>query len=258
MPTVSRRSKEKALPERLPGPVTAALRLVSARQRPPFRAALLLWPAIPALFLIRAAMHRKLGVYADGVLGFDAALCLIACLTVTPFITVTRMKITDLRRWYGIWVFVLGAAGVAVHLLATPGGIAQRVAGNATDWSGTLIVVLLFPMTATSATVAQKLLGPEWKRWQRNLMWSVCFLVAGHFVLLHAWLVLAAYSGCTLPAILLRNQGVRKSIKTWRTGGYSTGGWWTGLAIIGALVLAGLIILITEEVSVIAHAASLT
>jgi len=218
---------------------------------------LLVWPALPVLFLIRAALHRKLGVYADSVLGFDATLCLIACLAVTPFITVARLKIAKLRRWYGVWVFVLGAAGLVVHLLSA-GSIAQRVAGNATDWSGTLIVVLLFPMTVTSAAFAQKLLGPEWKRWQRNLMWTVCVLLAGHFVVLHAWTTTLAYSWCVLPAVLLRNSRLRKSIKTWRTGGYSTGGWWTALAILGPLALAGFVVLMAEEVSVIARAITLT
>ena len=249
--------RETASSGRFTGPVTAAFRAIGARQHPVVHAVLLTWPAVPVLLLFRAALHGRLAVYADSVLGFDAVLCLITCLAVTPFITVARLKITKLRQWYGVWVFALSAAGLAVHLLQA-GSLALRVAGSAVDWTGTLAVVLLFPMAVTSAVLAQKLLGPEWKRWQRNLMWTVCAVIAGHFVLLHAWLTVIAYGECILPAILLRNSRVRKSVRSWRAGGYSTGGWWTALAVISPLALSGLVILVAEEVSVIASAVTLT
>ena len=239
------------------GPVTAALKAIGNYQRLPVRIALVMWPAIPVLCLIRAGVAGKLTVYADSVLGFDATLCLVACLAVTPFITVARLKIAKLRQWYGVWVFVLGAAGLAVHL-ASAGSPAQHAAGDAVNWTGTLIVVLLLPMTVTSTVLSQKLLGPEWKRWQRNLMWAVCVIVGAHFLFLHAWPVTVAYGACILPAVLLRTPRARKAIKTWRSGGYSSGGWWTALAVIGPIALAGLAILTAEEVGVIVRAITLT
>jgi DMSO/TMAO reductase YedYZ heme-binding membrane subunit len=225
--------------------------------------ALRVWPLVPMLFLLRPIVAGRLLDYADAVIGFDATLCLIACLAVTPFITVARLKITKLRWWYGLWVFVLGAAGLAIHLAYPPvtpypsASMADRAAGSAVDWTGLLIVVLLLPMAATSSAVAQKALGPEWKRWQRSLMWIVWAIVGLHLASMHAWVITAAYGGATLPAVLLRRPRVRRSIKNWRAGGYSTGGWWAALGIIGSVALVGVLIIGGEEVREVARAVTL-
>ncbi len=239
------------------GPVTAGLRIAQAPISRPWYAVACAWPLLPALFLIWPAIHGHLVLYADGVLGFDATLCLIACLAVTPLITITRTKITGLRWWFGLWVFVLGAAALAIHLAYPPVTgmpLTTRAAGTAVDWTGLLIVVLLLPMAATSSTAAQKMLGPEWKRWQRGLIWAVWLVIAIHFALLHAWLILIAYAGSTLPAILLRSGRVRRSIRTWRGGGYSTGGWWLALAVLGVVAAAGFLILMEEELIALVNA----
>jgi len=207
------------------------------------------WPAVFALVLARPALHGALTAYADPVLGFDAVLCLLACLAVTPVITVTRSAVTRLRWWYGNWVFALGAAGLALHLAAGSGSAAARTAGTAVDWTGTVIVVLLAPMAATSSAAAQKLLGPEWKRWQRWGVWAVWVLVGAHLALIRAWLVLGAYLAVSAPAIAVRQPPVRKAVKAWRAGGYSTGEWWFALTVGVVLAAAGATVLVSEEVS---------
>ena len=211
------------------------------------------WPAVPGLFLLWPAYHGKVMDYADAVLGFDAVLALVACLAVTPVITVAKMPIAKLRWWYGNWVFVLGAAAVALHVSYPPGSVGFRAAGNSVDWSGTLIVALLLPMAATSSVVAQKLLGPEWKRWQRWLVWVVWACVGFHLYLLHDWLPLSAFGAATLPAVLVRQSAVRKGIKKWRAAGYSTGGWWAVLAVLVLLAATGIGVLLAAEVAAVAR-----
>lgn len=240
-----------------PGPVTAANKVMSAVAVPRRRAsavALRAWPAVPALALLWPAYHGLLTAYADPVLGYDALLCMVACLAVTPVITVARTPVSRLRWWYGNWVFVLGAAGLAVHLAYPPGSLASRAAGTSVVWTGTLIIVLLLPMAATSTVAAQKLLGPEWKRWQRVLVWVTWAVIGLHLGVMHSWPALGAYGGATLPAVLVRRPRVRKSIKSWRAGGYSTGGWWAALAAFTAVALAGVAVLVTREVAAVARA----
>lgn len=210
------------------------------------------WPVLPVLSLIYPAVHGHIMTHADDVIGYDAILCLLACLAVTPVITVAKAPIAKLRWWYGNWVFILGAAGLALHLIYSPGSVAYRSSGNAVDWSGTFIVVLLLPMAATSAAAAQKLLGPEWKRWQRGLVWFVWVTVAFHLLIMHSWQVLSAYLLASLPAVIIRQRRVRKSIRSWRANGYSTGTWWFILAILSALTLFGIAVLAAKEGQAIA------
>jgi hypothetical protein len=231
----------------------------SRSERAGFRAvALRLWPAVPGLCLARAAVMRCLPQYADGVLGMDAVLCLVACLSITPLMTVTRARAAKLRWWYGVWMFAIGAAAVALHMTMPPGGMAERMAGTGADWTGLWIVVLLLPMAATSSALAQKALGPEWKRWQRGLMWLVWAGVVIHLDMLHAWLSLVGLAAATLPLLVLRRPPVRQAVKHWRAGGYSTGGWWTVLAVLGTAYAAGLAVLLARQGVALAHAVTLT
>lgn len=220
--------------------------------RPETRAsslALRAWPAIPPLAMIFPVLRHAAatGDLAGDVLGFDAVLTLVACLTVTPLMTVMKARAARLRWWYGVWTFTLGFAGLAVALAVGRADVEGAVAGSSATWTGLLLVMLLLPMTATSNAAAQKLLGPEWKRWHRMLIWTVWALIAVHLAALHDWLVLAAYAAATVPLLLLRSRRVRKSVKAWRAGRYSTGGWWTALAVLAALYLAGIVVLVTEQ-----------
>jgi DMSO/TMAO reductase YedYZ heme-binding membrane subunit len=237
--------------------VTAAFKVISAPHSQLIHVLLRVWPIVPVLYLLRSIFAGRLLNYADIVIGYDAVLCLVACLAITPFITVARLKIAKLRWWYGMWVFFLGAAGLAIHLAYPPGSIAARAGGNAVDWTGLLIVALLLPMAATSSVAAQKLLGQEWKRWQRSLIWLVWASVGIHLALMHSWVALGAYGAATMPAVLLRRPWVRKSVKQWRAGGYSTGGWWLALGIVGSVALVGVMVLIGEEVTAVVRAITL-
>ena len=247
-------------PARPPGPVTLAFRAATSEPRRTLsRIALRAWPAVPALCLLRAARYGLMPVYADRVLGLDAVLALVACLAVTPVITVAKAPVAKLRWWYGNWMFLLGGAGLAVHLApGMPGGLAYQAAYNSVNWTGTVIVALLLPMAVTSSVGAQRLLGPEWKRWQRFLVWTVWTGVGAHLILLHAWLVLGAYLAATTPAVFVRFPPARRGIKAWRAGGYSTGGWWAVTAVLGLTALTGLSVLAGEEALAVSHALTLT
>jgi len=196
--------------------------------------------------------------WADDVLGLDAVLCLVACLAVTPFITVARLRIARLRWWYGTWMFALGIAAVLIHMAVPPAeGMAARMAGDAVSWTGVMIVVLLLPLAATSSALAQRLLGPEWKRWQRALTWLTWALVLLHLAALHAVTVTGAFLAASLPLVLLRFPPLRRAVKSWRSGGYSTGGLWIVTALLGSVLTAGLVVLVTGEVLAIARAVTL-
>jgi DMSO/TMAO reductase YedYZ heme-binding membrane subunit len=204
---------------------------------------------MPPITLLPSLLHRAPDLSDDiaMVLGYDAALCLVACIAVTPLLTIVKTRAAKLRWWYGIWMFILsGMLLLGTELLGADPGMAA--AGNAQDWTGTVIVLLLFPMAVTANTAAQKLLGPEWKRWQRWLMWTVYGLTVIHLAALYSWDALAGLLLSTVPLIALRNPRVRSSVKAWRAGRYETGGWWIGIAVLAAVWLTGLTILLTLTV----------
>lgn len=232
--------------QRDPGPVTLAMRVARKRDPGPLAFLLSAWPAVPPLALLPLILHKspELGRHAGDILGLDATMCLAACITVTPLITVAKVKATRYRMIYGVWMFSIGAAGLLITLLLdhdTP----RAVAGNSIQWTGSFLVLLLLPMTLTSNRRAQKVMGREWKRWQRGLLWTVYALVLLHLLALRSWDVLGGFTAVTVPMIYLRREKTRQSVAGWRKGGYSTGGWWTGLAVVGALWIAGAVILLT-------------
>ena len=240
---------------RSPGPITAAYNIARKCEPKPVAWALRIWPLLPALCLVPAVLHHdRVGHFAGQVLGLDATLCLVACITVTPLMHVMRARAAKLRIWYGLWMFALGAAGTAFALLLDRHHPAQAVAGNSAAWTGLVIVAALVPMTVTSNVLAQKLLGPEWKRWQRWLVWSVWLILVLHLAALHSWTTLVGFTAATVPLIVLRRK--RPSIKAWRSGGYSTGGWWLGLAVLVGVWLGGLTVLIVQLAVACAQSAS--
>lgn len=248
----TRTARHARTESRARGPVTAAFAVIQSPRRGGWAARA--WPAIPPLALLRPLLSgHGPGPWADAVLGFDAVLCLIACLAVTPFITVARLRISRLRWWYGMWMFAIGLAAVTIHAVVPPdGSLGYRLAGSAVNWTGVAIVVLLLPMAATSSAAAQKLLGPEWKRWQRGLVWAVWVIVGVHLGLLHDWLFGIGFLAASLPAIAIRRPRLRKAVKSWRSGGYSTGGMWAVMAVAGTLFAFGISVLATgEAVSVV-------
>lgn len=233
--TAGRHARTK--PQR--GPITQGIAVISKREPWIVAALLRLWPLIPALFLIVPILrHGDVEHFAGLILGLDATLCLIACITVTPLMTVIKARAAKLRWWYGIWMFTLGTVGLGITLWMGRSDVSGAAGGNSVNWTGLLLVVLLAPMVATSNVAAQKALGPEWKRWQRWLVWTVWGIVVIHLAALAAWWPpLGAFLAATLPLIYLRRQA--KHIKAWRMRGYDSGGWWVMLAICVVSYLAG-------------------
>lgn len=234
------------------GPVTAAFEIATRSYGLLPRLIARTWPAIPALTLIRAILDGTFYAHADTVLGYDAVLCLVACLAITPFVTVAGARIARLRLVYGLWMCAIGAVAVAVHLSLPRTPMGWALAGTTVNFTGLLIVALLVPMAASSGPRAQRLLGREWKRWQRALIWAVWAAVALHLAVLRGWPQLAAYTAATLPLIALRVPRLRRAIKTWRSGGYSTGGLWTVMTLCAYVFTAGLAVLLGEEAAAIA------
>lgn len=180
---------------------------------------LLAWvlPGLPGLPLgvavrLLAVHPADLQRQAGDVLGLGAALCLLACLAVTPVATATGMRqAAEPRQWYGLWVFVLGAAGLVI---AAAGGV-RGCTGTVQQWTGTLIVVLLAPAAVTSNQLAQKLLGRYWKTWQRRLTWTAWAVLAVHLLLLSAW-VTAAFTLASVPLLAARVPGTRGQLARFR------------------------------------------
>jgi DMSO/TMAO reductase YedYZ heme-binding membrane subunit len=225
------------------------MRVVSKPLSTPWSLALRLWPLIPALALIPPALRGQeyISGAAGAVLGLDATLCLIGCLAVTPLLTVVKLRAAKLRWWYGVWMFVLGAALLAFTESSGPGGLEARAAGNAINWTGLVTIVLLVPMTAMANMTAQKLMGPEWKRWQRGMVWCVWALVLIHLLLLRVPMTVTGFLAASLPLILLRNSRVRKAVKAWRASRYESGWMWAGMGASALILILGLTILLAEQ-----------
>jgi hypothetical protein len=100
-------------------------------------------------------------------------------------------------------------------------------------------------------------MGKEWKRWQRPLMWIVWAVVAIHLAALRSWLPLGAFTAATIPLIALRYGPVRRKVRTWRSGGYSTGRMWAAMTISAYLLGGGVLLLAGLEVLACARACAL-
>ncbi len=230
-----------------PGPITVVTRAVQ-RKHPAWLALVLrAWPLLPAACL-PFAPEPGFAELAGRVLGYDATLCLVACLTVTPLVSVAPTGMAPLRRWYGIWVFTLGLAGLIISMTNSEGNPLDRIAGNSVNWSGTLIVAMLGPLTAISTVTAQKLLGPEWKRWMRWLTWAAWWVIALHLLALRSWMTIIPLLMATIPLALVRRPWLRRRVREWRRDGYSSGAMWLGLDACAVLLVSGTAWLIGLEV----------
>lgn len=248
-------------PSRSAGPVTAALKLAGSEHPRPLAVALRAWPVSYAMVLARPALagSPRLGDYAGQVLGLDATLCLVATLAITPVLTAVRLpQLAKLRWYYGVSMFALGFLGLALALTVAPGTLGERAAGTAVNWTGTVLVLLLLPMTATSNAAAQKLMGPEWKRWQRGLVWVVWAFTLGHVLLLHDQATATGLVMASLPLMALRAPRVRRRVKDWRQGGYADGRVWFYMCVLAVVFAAGLVILLTLEGEAVARALTLS
>lgn len=217
-----------------------------------------LLPLIPLAVLVWPVWCRwpGLSAAAGNILGFGAVLCLLACLSVSPFAAVTGMKkAARWRRHYGVCVFILGLAGLAIAVSGRDmgsGAMAMRSAGHAREWTGTVIVVLLAPLVLTSSTLAQKMLGSHWKTWQRRLTWAVWGAITVHVLLLGRADVTAAWLLASGPLVITRIPAVRADLTRWRRSGYADTHLWILAGMAGTVLAAGAAILLGLEVTAIA------
>jgi methionine sulfoxide reductase heme-binding subunit len=184
----------------------------------------------PLVVMVRPLYEQapKLQVYGGDVLGLAATLALLACLAVTPVSRLVRFKSAAAwRKWFGLAMFAIGAAGLAIAGTGGPRGQwGMRMSGHVQAWTGTVIVVALIPLAATSNTWSQKLLGAYWKTWQRRLVWAVWLVVAVHLLTLAAWRVEAAFFLASGPLLAARVPAVRKDAIRWKNSGYADSARW--------------------------------
>ncbi len=247
----------KSLPHPARGAVILADLIMTMPRRTGTGVAYLL-PLAPLALLAWPLYCHVPGVTADAgnILGFGAVLCLLACLAVTPAAVLTGMrKASRWRRHYGLCVFALGLAGLVIAVTSqgmAPGGMPGQAAGHVREWTGTVIVVLLIPLTLTSSTLAQKMLGAHWKTWQRRLTWAVWAAITVHLLILSRNGATTAWLLASVPLLIARIPAVRADITRWRRSGYADTHLWilTGMAFTAFAAGAG--ILLAMEVAAIA------
>lgn len=222
-------------------------------------------PIVPLVAILRPLYTQAPTLQKDAgdVLGFGALLCLLACLAITPMQKVTGMKqASKWRKWFGLWVFVLGGAGLIIAIIGGPMGLTQwaiqRPAGHVQEWTGTLMVFLLIPLAITSNKMAQRWLGAHWKTWQRRLMWSVWAVLVIHLAVLRAWTAEISYLMVSGPLIVARIPDVRNDVNRWRRNEYIDSHLWILLGITTAVSIFGLVVLSWMEVKAIGKAVNLT
>jgi methionine sulfoxide reductase heme-binding subunit len=147
-------------------------------------------PALIPFFLMMPAYltvnQNTIGVSVDDTLGTGAALCLFACLLVTPMSTITGQRwFVPLRRWYGIMMGCT-ALGDAISAGITDnfaGGVVGRLAGHVFELMGLMMAMIVIPLLLTGNPWAQRKLGKYWKRLHRLIyvIWGLLFL---HLLLL--------------------------------------------------------------------------
>jgi methionine sulfoxide reductase heme-binding subunit len=220
---------------------------------------------LPLVIMLRPlyAQPPDLQKDAGDVLGLGAILCLLACLSITPLMRVTNLRGANTwRKWYGLSVFILGFAGLAIAVSGGPVTTSklaiQGPAGHIGEWTGTVIVFLLVPLALTSAKLAQQLLGKYWKIWQRYLMWAVWAMLAVHLAILRNWIAEIAYLMASGPLILARFPAVRNDITRWKRQGYSDSHIWILAGMALAIYVFGVATLVYMEVAASARATWLT
>jgi DMSO/TMAO reductase YedYZ heme-binding membrane subunit len=164
--------------------------------------------------------------------GTGAMLLLLATLSITPLVTLTRSHwFVPLRRWFGIMTAITATNDAIVSGLTSSfaGGFVGRLTGHTFLLAGLCMVMIMAPLALTSNNRAQRALGKYWKRLQRltYLVWAILFI---HLALLEGLGFQHGTNGpssnvdgdpifhqrlyqltaCSIPLLLLRMPPVRR------------------------------------------------
>ena len=164
--------------------------------------------------------------------GTGSMLLLLATLSITPLVTVTRSHwFVPLRRWFGIMMALTATTDAITGGLTSSfaGGFIGHLTGHTFLLVGLVMVMILAPLALTSNNRAQRALGKYWKPLQRltYVVWGLLFV---HLALLEGFgfqngtngpsahndgdpiLHQRLYQlvGCSIPLLLLRLPPVRR------------------------------------------------
>jgi DMSO/TMAO reductase YedYZ heme-binding membrane subunit len=222
---------------------------------------------VPWFFIMRGwlSLNAKdvLTLSEADVLGTGGEFFLLACVSITPLITLTGARwYAPLRRWYGIFFALIGISDATTAAITTDfdGGVFGRLAGHTFLVTGFLIVLIAIPVLLTANTPAQRKLGTYWKKLQKltYVMWG--FLVL-HLGLLDGFRPFDGPQGdgdpvfhqrfyqamaISLPLVILRLPPVKRWITETRAAGQQ---WkvWCAIAPMAALYVLAFAFVINEE-----------
>jgi DMSO/TMAO reductase YedYZ heme-binding membrane subunit len=113
--------------------------------------------------------------------GTGSMLLLLATLSITPLVTLTRSYwFVPLRRWFGIMVAITATTDAIVGGLTSSfaGGFIGHLTGHTFLLAGLCMVMIMAPLALTSNNRAQRALGKYWKPLQRltYVVWALLFV----------------------------------------------------------------------------------
>jgi DMSO/TMAO reductase YedYZ heme-binding membrane subunit len=222
---------------------------------------------VPWFFILRGwlTLNAKdvLTLSEADVLGTGGEFFLLACVSITPLITLTGARwYAPLRRWYGIFFALIGISDGTTASITTDfaGGVFGRLAGHTFLLSGFMIVLIAVPVLLTANTPAQRKLGTYWKKLQKltYVMWGLLVL---HLLLLDGFRPFDGPQGdgdpvfhqrfyqalaISIPLVILRLPPVKRWITETRAAGQQ---WkvWCATAPMAALYILAFAFVINEE-----------
>jgi methionine sulfoxide reductase heme-binding subunit len=194
--------------------------------------------ALTPLFLVSRPIiqldSNTLNQVEPDIGGTGSMLLLLATLTITPLVTLTRSHwFVPLRRWFGIMVAITATTDAIVGGLTSSfaGGFIGHLTGHTFLLAGLCMVMIMAPLALTSNNRAQRALGKYWKPLQRltYLVWALLFI---HLALLEGFGFQNGTNGpsssvdgdpilhqrlyqltaCSIPLLLLRMPPVKRWI----------------------------------------------
>jgi DMSO/TMAO reductase YedYZ heme-binding membrane subunit len=141
--------------------------------------------ALTPLFLVSRPIiqldYGTLNQVEPDIGGTGSMLLLLATLSITPLVTMTRSHwFVPLRRWFGIMVAITATTDAIVGGLTSSfaGGFIGHLTGHTFLLVGLVMVMIMAPLALTSNNRAQRALGKYWKPLQRltYVVWALLFV----------------------------------------------------------------------------------